>query len=60
MSELDEWDEDEELGSADLETRLDAALDRAFPRPRLCLTCKQALSLHKGFSCPDTSTPEQP
>jgi hypothetical protein len=29
---LSEWDEDEELGCVDLETRLDAALDRAFPK----------------------------
>jgi hypothetical protein len=28
-----EWDDDEEAGPADLEDRLEAALDRAFPRP---------------------------
>lgn len=29
-TELDEWDEYEEMGCADLEDQLDAALDRAF------------------------------
>lgn len=33
--ELNQWDEDEEIGCVDLEERLEAALDRAFgPKPK--------------------------
>jgi hypothetical protein len=35
---FDEWDEDEELGCADLETRLDAAFEREDRKKAKC-TC---------------------